>query len=507
MRLCILALIIALLLGLASCTSQEVPPLDPEDKTPGSTGGLSPELSVSTPDPSPSHESYQIGPLIEIDWPEPAEYTPELLVFPLTSQGRIYSTGVSGTVTFVDKDFNNIGLPFQPRAYAAVGWGNIAGYALFLPDDHTERDDGPYGVLMLPDGTVPRGANGKYIALFDYYENSYIVIGSSVLTIQIIHDVPQRTVYSLYDTVTRKETVLGEFDWVEPSNGIIRAYKDEQIYLFNAKGEMIFSYERDEYFVELNEQVVYKYSEHPNAPYHNISRFGEHLYVHADRIIGDYVRIDRSVAFIDKDMRLGEFMPTNENLGFYKNDKFLAVVYSDTVTVFDLKLNAKIYPYPVFDNSESLWIADIDENHIHFRLYTDDGGQQIISTDADGNIKMLNAPPTDELIYWDYQLIGYTWQYNGKTVMSVPSSDGHLWQYGDFVVRTERVGDSMRNDPRAVYAHDGTLLMDNILGLVTPAPNGGMFVYTDPNNCVLLYPNGRTIPVPGAPVVELIYWG
>ncbi|MDR1691800.1 MAG: hypothetical protein LBR72_00425 [Oscillospiraceae bacterium] len=96
---------------------------------------------------------------------------------------------------------------------------------------------------------------------------------------------------------------------------------------------------------------------------------------------------------------------------------------------------------------------------------------------------------------------------NGKTVAE---TDGVMWKFGEFILRSDPAdGEMIRVDPKAVYSPDGALLLDNIYGWVSEAigPGGGLFVYTDPETCVLLMPDGTTTPVPAAPVVTLEYNG
>ncbi len=68
--------------------------------------------------------------------------------------------------------------------------------------------------------------------------------------------------------------------------------------------------------------------------------------------------------------------------------------------------------------------------------------------------------------------------------------------------------DFLRIGPKSIYALDGALLLDNVYGWINevPAPGGRLFVYLDPETCVLLMPDGSTTPVPAAPKVERIQW-
>jgi hypothetical protein len=86
--------------------------------------------------------------------------------------------------------------------------------------------------------------------------------------------------------------------------------------------------------------------------------------------------------------------------------------------------------------------------------------------------------------------------------------ESYLATPGSFAVYTVWNGAEM--EMRAVYSvEQKRLLLDNIYGAITEMllPDGGMFVYTAPDNCVVLYPDGRTVPVPNAPVVERYYFG
>jgi hypothetical protein len=80
----------------------------------------------------------------------------------------------------------------------------------------------------------------------------------------------------------------------------------------------------------------------------------------------------------------------------------------------------------------------------------------------------------------------------------------------NFAVHFRRVQDRWwQEEAFAVYSLDGEMLLDDIFGAIyeAPGPNGGIFVYLDENTCVLLTPDGRTVPVHSAPVVEKVYYG
>lgn len=115
-----------------------------------------------------------------------------------------------------------------------------------------------------------------------------------------------------------------------------------------------------------------------------------------------------------------------------------------------------------------------------------------------------------QLVDSDYETQMYYLRNNeGKILLSVPYEEGWLMQSGNFVIKRDFLdANSMRADPKAIYSLDGMLLLDNVYGCISEVvgPDGGLFVYTAPNRCVLLYPNGTTVDVPIAPEVELMYW-
>jgi len=111
----------------------------------------------------------------------------------------------------------------------------------------------------------------------------------------------------------------------------------------------------------------------------------------------------------------------------------------------------------------------------------------------------------------DYDSEGYYLRDGqGTILLSIPSSEGYLVQCGDFILQKYYYDDNdpMRNRAKAVYSLSGKLLLDNVFGFISEvtAPGDGLFVYTSPDHCVLLYPDGSMIDVKAAPKVEFVYW-
>jgi len=134
--------------------------------------------------------------------------------------------------------------------------------------------------------------------------------------------------------------------------------------------------------------------------------------------------------------------------------------------------------------------------------------------DMQGNIRTVTyAEAGQPPILYRYHPHHYRYFFVDPDHRAIAETDGHFMIRGAFVLMGERApsesGYSMRVNPKAVYALDGRLLLDNVYGYIheTLGPNGGLFVYLDERTCVLLSPDGSTTPVPDAPVVELAFTG
>jgi hypothetical protein len=322
---------------------------------------------------------------------------------------------MSAPVTFVDERLDIVELPVEPEGYGIIGGHSsraVLGYAL--------ADSGRY-ILMLADGTVPRGEDGQYIGLFDDGHNSswFPHAGSAVVTLR-------DGLFGLYNVEERREVLPNEYDLIE----II----DDALFLA-AKG-------RDENWV-----------------------------------------FEKAWLFDDRGRDLYTFGEVEYGYGLVNTR------------------GRQSYGSKYYLNIEQ---------RVFFR-YADysqyDAGQIILRAESSQETKEIFEP-----VYWDDAIGGRNLRdVDGNILLSVPNEDGWLFQRGSFALLEKWDGEmtGMRSNPYAVYNIDGELLLSNVYGYIWDVlgPNGGMFVYLDPNTCVLLYSDGRTVPVPNAPVVELVYWG
>lgn|GEM_PF-6120694 len=90
-------------------------------------------------------------------------------------------------------------------------------------------------------------------------------------------------------------------------------------------------------------------------------------------------------------------------------------------------------------------------------------------------------------------------------IVPIETFDGTIRRVGNFILVFFYSGDGLR--PPDIYTLEGQPLHSFIYGFVFEAmgPGGGMFVWLDEHTCVLLLPNGETIPVPDAPEVRRSY--
>ncbi len=431
------------------------------------TPDISPMPSVN---PSPSEEPFVLNTDFVFDIPEPLDYTPEVKVFPLDSAWGYYKTHVWGSVSFVDETLSIVSLPFEPVDYAPIGvWldGIPKAYAIGLPRSHPEYD-GRDWVLMLTDGTVPRGEDGKYVFLPDQTHNevSFTVTGSAVVTYEsvngVYHDAEGRQIeenfrYGLFDLDERRDVLPREYEmylWDYPftiEDAMLYGRKDGRGYLLSSKGEVLHDYGEvpDVYLDE--EEFLW------NREYGLFSYEGK-KYTFID---GRFSRV-----YICKDM--------------------LIACHGAQHTIFDragqelFRTDSQEEAFAYAGISEPTQRYEENELYRQFTeggpLYRDNKTNDTVLLDESGNVLLRT-----------------------KDRMQVA---------GDFVLRYEPVGD-MRSDPKTVYSFDGKVLLDNVYGWINEvlAPGGGLFVYLDPETCVLLMPDGSTNSVPAAPVVEKFYVG
>jgi hypothetical protein len=428
------------------------------------------------PPPSPSAEPGQLDLsfLIDIDWPEPINYTPNPKVFPLTGTTAMYKTSMSGKITFADENLNPIALPFEPQGYAVIGGG--AAYAL-----HNGTD----WVLMHNDGTTAHG-----ITLRDIGENGALFesVGSAVV-ISRRNSRRDGWLHGLYDVEQQREILPMEYqelniapNFSESNPGrklpIFYGVKNGMGYLLDNKGKVLYEMgAADDSAWDWNRLYILNQTERKFYKAPGI------MYGNADIIdvwSGFYiVRGDGA-----DETRRGLFIFDTEGREVYRTEVHRSVC-------FDASFNDGL----MIDTGDGFVFMDENGN---FR--TQDFGR--LSVGADWHID----GPIYRCHYTRSHII-----YDADRNVLLRTDLEPLVKAGDFAVCFRYIDDEMRflSEAYAVYDLKGNLLMDDVFGVIweIPGPGGGLFVYLDENTCVLLTPDGRTVPVHSAPVVEKVYSG
>ncbi|MDR0326238.1 MAG: hypothetical protein LBI19_09115 [Oscillospiraceae bacterium] len=496
-----------------------------------------PPESPSPPDePSPSpalgYEPIQLDLsqiIIDIDWPEPPQsYAPEFKVFPLNSSSGHWKTYISAPITFIDEQLNPIPLPFEPMSYSNVRAFSDDGTYTFTNIAYTLWN-GQGHVLMLADGTVPRGADGDYIYLYDYYESSFIVIGSLIITGKLEGEDPETWVYrmGLYDLEARQEVLPREYDAIESiQNNFLYVRKGELSWLLDAEGNELYAFAEGEtygidspsrqsmgshFYIDTEKRFFCRIPVINGEQFPTLEMFGD-FYVTRNRggtVAGPLYVFDRTGLEIH---RVRQF--------WHVVDDELIISTTKGFEVMDKSGNVRLFPVSVI---RQVTLARLIGDEVHWSQFDYDLGTETHhAIDEASNMRVTERPEPPSYTFHNFNGPVYydadTWQYilRGADGQILLETDDYLWYTGgDFVVRSRPVyDDGMRRDcsePYAVYNLDGDLLLDgiDIFGVIyeSPAPNGGMFVYLDENTCVLLTPDGRTVPVHNAPVVGKAYHG
>jgi len=490
-----------------------------------------PSDPIPEPNPEPKPLTVDFDFLIDLDWPaQSAEYYPDIEVFPLVNMPGVYKAGVTGQVTFVGKNLQPFQLPFQPASFGYIQSGNIVkGYVLMGVPDYR------WNVLMLADGTIPRGTDGQYISLVDLGHNSayFVTIGSTVITFRPIIAGGEWTdsLYGLYDMKEQKELLPCEYEAIDTIDGFFGVMKDDRVWLVDEKGNEIYAFDPqdairvwmndlgeswsgyDQYYISRAQQVFYRFSDlelwaprwfsdTENDTYRELQRWNEYY-------ITSFTDGTSSV--------LSVFGPDGRLLYktdcdyFYIYNEYLVFKTEDALIVLDGTLREKRFPVPLTDNY--LYFRHYDGREIFYEEGGVDGDplRRYLALDERGTIR--------EATYVEAGQSPILYRYPGHDLFIGPNHevyaeiDGSILLRGDFAVLLAREdtggGYSMRADPKTIFALDGRVLLDDIYGCIyeAPGPGGGLFVYLDANTCVLLYPDGSSVPIPGAPIVERMYWG
>ena len=489
----------------------------------------SPGISMPPPDaednPSPGAVAeppdIDFSFLIGLDWPDEAPaYRSDVEVYPLTNMAMVYKTGVKGPVTFVGQDLCAIPLPFEPSGFGYIrGDDGVKGYTLSGAPGYQ------WEVLMLADGTVPYGADGQYISPANIGEDGawYDTIGSAVITFR-----PglqgygwEDSLYGLYDMEERRELLPCEYEAICVVNGaLFYATKGEQAWLFDEKGRELYAlgsadgirgvplnyiYGSEKYYINAHDRIFYRLADVGFAD--EIGRWGDYIVaLSAGEASGNLMVFDREGRELYRHEYYvgyyGGYQTFGEYLLFRTDGEFI---------MLDSGLKEKRFPIPPLD--DDFFII----NYIGEELVFDYGGnqsvpeQQYLALNEDGglrDISFIDAGQPPILYRYPGQYI-FVNQYH-KTLVE---TDGYIQLCGNFIVLRESIKTngmySMRTDPKSVYAIDGSFQLDDIYGCIdeAPGPGGGIFIYLDGSTCVLLKPDGATIPVPTAPLVEKVYWG
>ncbi|MCL2002396.1 MAG: hypothetical protein FWG72_00125 [Oscillospiraceae bacterium] len=511
---------------------QDNPP-PPSTTPPDITASPSPD---GTPSPPPSPGLIQLDMnqlLIDLDWPEPAVYEPEITVFPAVSSSGHFKTHMSGPITFLDESLEPVPLPFAPTWYAPVrsGGGTVA-FTVGIPEK-----PGGHHVLMLADGTLARGADGEYISAYDSYEHSYTVVGSLVVTSRLFYRSDEawpQYKYGLFDMETRSELLPCEYDKIEAAEeNILFVSKDGFSWLLNSKGDVLYAFgEDDTTGVDGPYGQGYGsnyYLDEKNRAFHRIPVIEGRQMATLEMLGGYYVTRDGGGMDASGPVTGPLYVFDASGLEIYRARHYWFTLWEDELIVshgggFDvITRNGEIRRFPADLRNQTLYAHYLDGEVYWIEydplVYDAEVTYRYYSADEAGNVREWETPETPETVRPDIE--GYAdgpVEYNASSELYtlrdtagniiLETTDSLLWN-GAFVIRLQPVAGHDCYEPAAIYTPGGSLLTDDFYGVVyeAPGPGGGIFVYLDPDTCILLFPDGRAIPVPNAPRVEKTYFG
>ncbi|MDR0326235.1 MAG: hypothetical protein LBI19_09100 [Oscillospiraceae bacterium] len=484
--------------------------------------------SVTWTDNQPSDEPLllDLSFFIDIDWPEyPEEYTPSFTVFPLVN-ARDWKNHLSGPVVFVNESLKRVALPFEPLGYQLIST-HTDGYKAMA---YALKKDTPVFydlyVLMLADGTIPLNADGEYYLLYSLSEyNLFSYLGSSVVVCRAETDDngEQTLLFGLYDMEEKRELLPCEYTSLSPYRGAYGATTPSGMgYIIDAKGNVLYSAGIVEQpgidnwvNFDLKEQYLYHM---PYWPYHGYLGFrkwkgfyigiGESITASESSFPFSYTHLD----IADADGRVfhqtqsGAYTVGNEYSAEY-SDEYMTILTHSGFEVIDKDGQVKLFPY----NPKKIQNVDFhsDGEFVYF-LKNNTGEWQAL--DQDGNVRDTGTYRKDfvELVVYSHSTSRFGLR-DGQQNM-IWWTDDCIGIVGELVLASYMDFDSHGAQPlapRRVYDLDGNLLIDDVYGFIDDmaGPGGGVFVYLDHDTCVLLYPDGRTVPVPAAPRVQQHTWG
>ena len=508
--LILLAVLVAVVVGvmvgmqLDGTTSEPEPEPEPSAAMPDILDGWA---GVTSDDPD-----FRLPVRVEITVPASERYTPEHTVMPLINFTGIYSTGVTGDLAFVDRELNVIPSPVgDVLNYLPVYdrfTGEPACIALRGGEEH-----GYKFAFMHPNGAMAtgflyqdysQGDTANFICVDGYvgvasYTADYDLLGCGVL-----------------DLRTGEMTVPAIYDDVQLFRGAILASKDGYCSLLDYAGAVLYDFGQ--------------------APDNDVSVYANVRYTDAFDCLdfcgtGYNIRVDEH----------------NGGISVYKGEyaEKYATLYPDRLIITtdtgpdwgDPRI------FKIFDKSGKLLCEKSG-----FQLINDDNGNMIIAeydnaaeaylpvaTVVTSAGDVLECPlPEDELWKMVYM------RYEGGALV-IPEDTDEVYEYGH--VRSSFSGEWLVDDDgnpitqpgqyavisergpfvivsnykdgewgetviEAVLALDGRVLIEKPLGAVYEfAFPDSLVVYTDAATCLMLYTDGTTKPISGAPPVERLYIG
>jgi hypothetical protein len=395
-------------------------------------------------------------------------------------------------------------------------------------------------ILMFANGDIPLCSDGEYIKLlWTNYDGHDSIVSSGGVVITIKNEK-----LGLYDVIKQREILPPVYDSIAPFELIFYAVKDGHGFLYDKNGSRLYS------LGELTEEQLlytFQFHTHVNDIYefnaNNINRWGidaEYYFNTQERLFyriadnasgierdfvggaisawGDYIIIAteglQSVYVTDRN---GNVLYFGECHRYIVSGEYLVLLTASGFVLVAKDFNERKFPVELTPN-------DMFRSGSHFHEF--DGelvfflkefwDEELYSVDEAGNVLKVGEfdrfGTQDGPVYLEDNA-WYLRDADGNALLRYPNVNEeyglfvHLWRSGDFVILSVfcEEGGSMSACPRKVYSLAGELLLENIYGIAdSSAPGGGIFVYTTPYNCIVLYPDGGTISVSAAPVVEKV---
>jgi hypothetical protein len=386
---------------------------------------------------------------------------------------------------------------------------------------------------MLTDGTIPLDADGRYIGLLGdtYYIGSrFHAYGSSVITRRAVeeHD-PwrpfQHYLYGLYDMEERRELLPMEYGLIEAvggrndENGLYYATRDNTVYLLDSKGKVLWQEDGydpyvlphyttwgNKYTLNAEQRMYYRTADIDLVIYDRLTKWGDY-YIRSTQGSSNAFGI---LSITDATWQEFYF---NQHSGFIPSDDHVIIMTPYGYDVLEYGGGLRHFPFPAEELQPPEFIFyGFDGSEMR---YTDAVQNRSYALDEAGHVREVGLLTLNPGVHqggpvycvYDTGVDPYygRWQIrDDQGGVLLETENRLLYHNAGFITEHNYSWEETYTTPRAVYALNGTLLLGDVFGFIpeAPAPGGGMFVYLDETTCVLLYPDGTTVPVPGAPAVE-----